>query len=241
MRSQVEPAGFNSETTRVRYHARLHICTNGHDSQVVANTTTSVVTFSILSPDASLSYDRIKLRLDEYRTLLGSDAGTIELATENGKTVICRKQANEMEQFLDRAEILLQDVIQSRDISTLVVLHRLRDLAEVLDNLKMYDECRLTGDCALDLAESLGRRSIEFRNEQAETLALNAGLSTYQPCARALFIQAVSISKEVVANNASHSNQINLLIVLSRAGYWSVCCNSDRGVQWWRCHVLCSS
>ena len=62
----------------------------------MANTTTSVVTFSILSPDASLSYDRIKLRLEVYRTLLESDSDTIELSTENGKTVICRKQAKEM-------------------------------------------------------------------------------------------------------------------------------------------------
>ena len=122
----------------------------------MANTTASTVAFSILSPDASLSYDRIKLRLEEYRTLLASDSDTIELSTENGKTVICRQQANEMEKYLDQAEILLQDVVQSRDISTLIVLHHLRDLAEVLDNLKLYDECRLTGNCALDLAEALG-------------------------------------------------------------------------------------
>ena len=113
--SQVEPAGFNSQTTRVRYYARLYMHTNRHYPQVVANTTTSVITFSILSPDAYLSYDRIKLRLDEYHTLLASDSDTIELATENGKTVICCDQANEMGQFLDQAEILLQPVIQSRD------------------------------------------------------------------------------------------------------------------------------
>ena len=184
----------------------------------MANSTTSVVTFSILSPDASLSYDRIKLRLEEYRTLLASDSDTIELSTENGKTVICRKKANEMEEYLDQAEILLWDVVQSRDISTLVVLHHLRDLAEVLDNLKLYDECRLTGNCALDLAEALGRRSLEFRQEQAETLAHIAGLYVYRPRARTLFIQAVSICEEVVANNASHSNKYALLNVLDRAG-----------------------
>ena len=166
----------------------------------MANTTTSIVTFSILSPDASLSYDRIKLRLEEYRTLLASDSNTIELSTENGKTVICRTQAKEMEEFLDQAEILLENVAQSRDMSTLVVLHHLRDLSRVLDNLKLYDECRLTGNCALDLAEALGRRSLEFRLEQAETLALIAGLSVYQPRARTLFIQAVSIGEEVVEN-----------------------------------------
>ena len=165
----------------------------------------------------------------EYRTLLASDSDTIELSTENGKTVICRKQAKEMEQYLDQAEILLQDVIQSRDISTLVVLHHLRDLAEVLDNLKLYDECRLAGNCALDLAEALGRRSLEFRQEQAETLALIAGLSVYQPHARTLFIQAVSICEEVVENNASHSNKNRLLIVLDRAGYWAP---DDLCAQW---------
>ena len=195
----------------------------------MANTTTSIVTFSILSPDASLSYDRIKLRLEEYRTLLASDLDTIELSTENGKTVICRMQAKEMEEFLDQAEILLENVVQSRDMSTLVVLHHLRDLSEVLDNLKLYDECRLTGNCALDLAEALGRRSLEFRQEQAETIALIAGLSVYQPRARTLFIQAVSVCEEVVENNPSHSNKFKLLTLLVRAGYWAL---GDLGPQW---------
>ena len=196
---------------------------------MVANTTTSLVTFSILSPDASLSYDRIKLRLEEYRTLLASDSDTIELSTENGKTVICRNQANEIEEYLDWAEILLQNVVQSRDISTLVVLYHLRDLAEVLDNLKLYDECRLTGNCALDLAEALGRRSLKFRQEQAETLALVARLSVYQPRARTLFIQAVSICEEVVANDPSHSNKKAFFFVLGSAS----CRTSDHlSVQW---------
>ena len=195
----------------------------------MANTTTSIVTFSILSPDASLSYDRIKLCLEEYRTLLASDSDTIELSTENGKTVICRMQAKEMEEFLDQAEILLENVVQSRDMSTLVVLHHLRDLSEVLDNLKLYDECRLTGNCALDLAEALGRRSLEFRQEQAETVALIALLPVYQPRARTLFIHAVSIGEEVVENNPSHSNKSMLLAVLNRAGHWA---SGDLRVQW---------
>ena len=59
-----------------------------------------------------------------------------------------------MKEYLDRAEILLRNVLQSRDISTLVVLHHLRDLAEVLDNLKLYDECSLTGNCTFELASS---------------------------------------------------------------------------------------
>ena len=195
----------------------------------MANATTSIVTFSILSPDASLSYDRIQLRLEEYRALLASDSDTIEFSTENGKTVICRTQAKEMGEYLDQAETLLQDVVQSRDLSTLVVLHHLRDLSEVLDSLNLYDECRLTGNCALDLAEALGRRSLEFRQEQAETLALIAGLSVYQPRARTLFIQAVSICEEVVASNASHSYKITFLNVLNRAGHWA---SDDLRVQW---------
>jgi len=198
----------------------------------VANPTTTIVTFSVLSPDPSFSYDRIKLRLEEYRTLLASDSDTIELSTENGKTVICRKQANEMEEYLDQAEILLRDVVQSRDIPTIIVLNHLRDLTKVLDNLKLYDECRLTGDCALDLAEALGRRSLEFRQEQAETLALIAGLSVYQPRARTLFIQAVSICEEVVANDASHSNKNSLLVVLARAGYWALDHSVHPCAQW---------
>jgi len=229
MHSQVEPVGFNSQTTRVGCHTRVKAHADGYHSQVVANPTTSIVTFTVLSPDASLSYDRIKLRLEEYRTLLASDSDTIELSTENGKTVICRKQANKMEEYLDQAEILLQNVVQTRDISTIVVLYHLRDLAEVLDNLKLYDECRITGDCALDLAEALGRRSLEFRHEQAETLALVAGLSVYQPRARTLFIQAISICEEVVENDASHSDKYKLLVVLGRAGSWAT---GHLGAQW---------
>jgi hypothetical protein len=123
----------------------------------------------------------------------------------------------------------LRDVVRSHDVSTLVVLHRLRDLAEVLDNLKLYDECRLTGNCALDLAEALGRRSLEFRQEQAETLALIAGLSVYRPRARTLFIQAVSICEEVVENNGSHSNKHSLFYLLCRAGYRA---SDDLDMQW---------
>ena len=134
-----------------------------------------------------------------------------------------------MEEFLDRAEILLRDIARSRDIATIVVLHHLRDLSKVLDNLKLYDECRLTGNCALDLAEALGRRSLEFRHDQAETLALIAGLSVYRPRARTLFIQAVSICEEVVENNPSYSNKHRLLIVLDRAGY---CASGQLRAQW---------
>ena len=199
--------------------------------QVVADTSTSTVTFSILSPDASLAYDRIKLRLVEYRSLLESDSDTIELSTENGKTVICQKQANEMGEYLSQAEALLQDIVQSHNISTLVILHRLRDLAKVLDDLKLSNECNLTSNCALELAEAMGRRSIEFRHEHAETLALIAGLSVYRARAHTLFIRAVSICEEVVTDNASQSNKWRLLNILYRAGYWSGD-HPELGAQW---------
>ena len=184
----------------------------------MADPTTSTVTFSILSPDASLAFERITLRLEEYRTLLASDSDTIEFSTENGKTIICQKQANEMGEYLDRAEKLLWDVIQSDDIPTLVVLHLLRDLSCVLDRLKLYDECLLTGNCAIDFAEALGQRSPEFGHEQAETLALIAGLHVYKPRASTLFTQAISVLEEVVAKDASHSNNHRFLTVLCKAG-----------------------
>ena len=195
----------------------------------MASTTPSTGTLSILSPDLTLSYDRIKLRLEEYRALLASDSDTIELSTENGRTIICRKQANEMEEYLDQAEILLRDVVQSRDISRIVVLHHLCDLSKILDKMELSDECRLTGNTALYLAEALGRWSLEFRHEQAETLALIAGLSAYRPRARTLFLQAISICEDVVENNPSHSNKNKLLLVLNRAGHWA---SDHHRAQW---------
>ena len=156
----------------------MYVHSNGHYSLFAADITTSIIEFSILSPGVSLSYDHIKQRLEEDRNLLASYLDIIRLATENGKTDF-PQASYKMEQFLDWPKISLQDVAQSRDVSELVVLPRLRDLVEVLDNLKLYDECRLMGNCALGLAEALGRRSIEFRYEKAETLALLLGsLST---------------------------------------------------------------
>ena len=195
----------------------------------MADPTTSTVTFSILSPDASLAFDRIKLRLEEYRTLLASDSDTIEFFTENGKTIICRKQANGIGEYLDQAEKLLRDVIQSDDIPTLVILQHLYDLSNVLDRLKLYDECLLTGNCALEFAEALGQRSPEFGLQRANTLALIAKLHVYRPRARTLFIQSISILEEVVANDASHENKDCLFAVLRNAG---VSAKGRLAIQW---------
>jgi len=136
-----------------------------------------------------------------------------------------------MEQLLDQAETLLQGVSQSHHISTLVILYRLRDLAEVLDNLNLYDECRLAGNCALGLVAALGQWSLEFKHEQADTLAHIAGLSSYQPTARILFIQAVTICQEMAANDTSYSKKLARLRVLGRAGYWAVD-HPELGAQW---------
>jgi len=176
---QVEPGGFKSQTTSVGPHTQSQINTHSNPPQVDANTTTSAVTLSILSPSTALAYDQIKLRLEEYRKLLASNADTIELPTENGKIVICRKEASGTEPLLDQAESLLQDIVQSRDTSMLEVLHRVRDLAKVLDILKLGEECRLAVDYALKLTVELRERSPEFIREQADTSALIAGLSIY--------------------------------------------------------------
>jgi tetratricopeptide (TPR) repeat protein len=113
----------------------------------------------------------------------------------------------------------------------ILVLHRLRDLAKVFDNLKLGEECCLTGDSALNLAVVLGQRSHEFRCDQAETMALIAGLSAYQLRARALFSEAISICEEVDAKDASVSSKMRLFTVLARAGCWSKA-HPDRGAQW---------
>jgi tetratricopeptide (TPR) repeat protein len=136
-----------------------------------------------------------------------------------------------MEQFLDQAETLLRDVTRSHSTSMIVALHRLRDLAEVLDNLELYDECRLAGNCALDLVRALGQWSLEFKQEQADTLALIAGLSAYQPSARTFFIEAVTIYQGMVAEDTSYSRKLSLLSVLGRASYWADD-HPELGAQW---------
>jgi len=207
------------------------IHTYSNPPQIVANTTTSAVAFSILSPSNALAYDRIKLRLEEYRILLASNSDTIELPTENGTTVLCRRQAIRMETFLDQAESLMQDIVQSRHTSMIIVLYRLRDLARVLDNLKLGNECRLAGDCALKLAVVLGKRSHELKRDLAGTMALIAGLSVYQPRARDLFSKAVTICEEVDAMEPSVASKMTLFTVLARAGCWSKD-YPHRGAQW---------
>jgi len=177
-----------------------------------------MVSFSILAPDASLSYDSIKLRLETYKEFLATDSPTIEFATEGGKTIICRKELEKMEEFLAGAEMLLQNIIESRDVSTIAAVLQLRQLAQALDYLRLEDECRLVGNCTLNLSQAQALRSLEFRLEYAQTIAVIAGLSVYQPQIRTLFTQAIAICEEVVAEDGSDSNKETLLVVLSAAG-----------------------
>ena len=102
VQSQAELAGFNSQTTRVIYHSRSQVHTNGYHSQDMVNTTTSIVTFSISSPDVFLLYDHLKLRLEEYCTLLAFALDTLKLPVENDKTVIILNRAKELEELMEQ-------------------------------------------------------------------------------------------------------------------------------------------
>ena len=67
--SQVEPLGFNSQTTRVGHHPRLWVHTKAYHSQVVANPTTSIVR----PPASRLPNDR---QLSVMLTQYGSDSAS---------------------------------------------------------------------------------------------------------------------------------------------------------------------
>jgi hypothetical protein len=186
--------------------------------QFAVDTTSSLVSFSILSPDASLSYDRIKMKLEEYTQILKTDSPSIEFFTKNGKTIVCRKQADGMEKQLKQAEDLLRAMVESRDVPTLKAIHRLCDLATVLDQLKLQEECIVVGDCAMKLAQALGLRALEFQTGQAQTIARIARLGIYKLRACPLFIQAISVCEAFAIEDGSHSAKMTLLEILSRAG-----------------------
>ena len=186
---------------------------------MAVDTGSSVVSFSILSADASLSYDQIKMRLEEYSQLLKSDSPTIEFSTKHGKMIVCWKQADEMEEQLQEAKDLLQAMIEARDVPTIEVIHRLCDLATVLDQFKLQEECLVIGDCAIKLAQALGLRALEFQKEQAQTIALIAGLDAYESRARHLFIQAISVCEAFAIEDGSDSAKFTLLEVLRYSGF----------------------
>lgn len=138
------------------------------------------------------------MRLEEYSQQLKSDSSTIGFTTEHGKVIVCQNQATEIEEYLQAAKELLQDMIEAKDVPTIEAIHRLRDLAEVLDQLKLQQECLVVGDCAIKLAQALGLRAVEFQKVSAETISLIAGLNVYKPRTRPLFIQAIAICEASV-------------------------------------------
>jgi hypothetical protein len=58
-----------------------------------------------------------------------------------------------MEGFLTEVENLMQDSVNTRDVSTTAVISQLRDLAHVLDKLPLEHEYLLVGNYALDLSQ----------------------------------------------------------------------------------------
>ena len=156
--------------------------------------------------------------LEEYSQRLQSDSPTIEFSTEQGKTIVCRNQATEIEGHLESAKKLLQNMIEAKDVPTLDAIHRLRDLAGVLDQLKLQEECLVVGDCAIKLAQALGLRAVELQLVSAETISHIAGLDVYKPRTRPLFIHAISTCEASVIEGGSDSAKLTLLRVLNRAG-----------------------
>jgi tetratricopeptide (TPR) repeat protein len=205
------------------------------DPYIVRSPSYSLVSFSILSPDASLSYDRIKMRLREYTQFLKSDSPSIKFVTKNGKTIVCRKQADEMEEQLKQAEDLLQAMVESRDVPTIEAIHPLCNLATVLDQLKLRGECIVVGDCAMNLAQALGSRALAFHAEQAQTIACIAGLGVYQSRACPLFIQAISICEAFVIKDGSQSAKLTFLEVLDQASSGEI--HDTLCVQWLGCAI----
>ena len=158
------------------------------------------------------------MRLEEYSQLLKSDSPTIEFFTKNGKTILCEKQVNKMKEQLEQAKDLLHAMIEAKDVPTIEVIHRLRDLAKVLDHLKLQEECLVVGDCAMKLARAFGSRAVEFQKEEAQTILVIAGLSVYKSRASLLFIQAISIFDGLVILDGSDIAKVTLLDALKSAG-----------------------
>jgi tetratricopeptide (TPR) repeat protein len=170
------------------------------------------------------------MRLEEYTQFLKTDSPSIEFFTKNGKTIVCRKEADEMQEQLKQAEDLLQAMVESRDVPTIEVIHQLCDLATVLDQLKLQEECIVVGDCAMKLAQALGLRAFVFQKEQAQTIARIAGLDVYQSRACPLFIQAISVCEAFVIEDGSNSAKLTLLEILGKAG--SIDGHDTLCVQW---------
>src|SRR5258708_26414621 len=105
-------------------------------------------------------------------------------------------------------------MIDSKDIPTIEAIHCLYDLSMVVDQLKLHEECVVVGDCAINLAQALGSRGLEFQKVEAETIALIAGLDVYKSRACPLFTQAISICEAFVIQDGSYTAKMTLLEIL---------------------------
>jgi hypothetical protein len=159
------------------------------------------------------------MRLKEYTQFLKTNSPNIEFSTKNGKMIVCWKQADEMEEQLKQAEHLLQAMVESRDVLTIEAIHQLCDLAAVLDQLKLQEECIVVGDCAMKLAQALGLQALEFQKEQAQTIARIAQLDVYQSQACPLFIQAISVCEAFVIEDGLNSAKMALVEILHKASF----------------------
>ena len=155
------------------------------------------------------------MRLDEYSQCLKSDSPTIELSTVHGKTIVCSQK---MEGLLERAKGLLQNIIEAKNVPTIGAVHQLRDLARVLDQLKLREECLMVGDCAIKLTQALGLRHVEFQRVSVPIITVIASLNAYESRMRPLFIQAISVCEAAVIEDGSSSAKMNLFLILACAG-----------------------
>jgi hypothetical protein len=85
------------------------------------------------------------MRQEAYSQILKSDSPTIEFFTENGKTILCRRQADKIKELLEEAKGLLQAMVKEKDVPTIEAIHRLCNLATVLDQLELREECLVLG------------------------------------------------------------------------------------------------
>ena len=122
-----------------------------------------------------------------------------------------------MKEQLEQAKDLLQGMIEAKDVPTIEVIHRLRDLAKVLDHPNFQEECLVVGDCAIKLARAFGSRAVEFQREEAQTILLIAGLNVFKSRACPLFLQAISLYDAFLIMDGSDLTKVTLLHALNGA------------------------
>jgi hypothetical protein len=137
------------------------------------------------------------MNVEEYTQLLRSDSPTIEFHTKNGKTITCQKEADEMDVLLKRSGETLQATVEQEDTPLMDILHQLRGLAIVLDQLKPQEETSGVGDNGIKPAQGLG--------SQVETIPLTDGSEEGKSRRSPAVSQAISICGPIVSEYGSDS------------------------------------